>query len=166
MARLTYYVLPFAVKADMAEFGLSSLSSRARRRAGTATARNQPQLYRRTGASSRTTSGAVISANGHLRVGPVVTNIAQLWDANQAGYYGAPVWHCWIDKWAGFRHCVAMSRNYVLGRAFMPLRVGKSPLSWLVLRPEQLVWPEPVIRGGAVDISPSVFPRRGPNVIK
>ena len=148
-------VLPFDVRAEMQSSGFLSFLRAQGDGQGTATAETSLSVTPDWRLSS-STSGRVDLANGHLRIGPVVTNIAQLWDANQAAL-SRPLWHS-LDA--------QMSRLDLRGhvaqlwmRAFTPLRVGKSPLSWLVLKPEQLGVAEPVIRDGAVTFALSLSAR-------
>jgi Domain of unknown function (DUF4403) len=141
--------LPFAVKANMATPGFFSFLHAQGEGQGLATARTDltvsPDLQLHS-----TTSGVVTLADGHLRVGPVVTNIAQIWNDNQESL-ARPVWRS-IDKQVSA--IPLRSRVMMLwANAFVPQHVGKAPISWLVLRPEQLRIAQPSVQGGAIGIS-------------
>jgi uncharacterized protein DUF4403 len=88
--------------------------------------------------------------SAHLRLGPVVTNIAELWNDNQASLAN-PLWHS-IDKRVSALPLQPRVAT-LWGKLFVPLRIGKSPIAWLVLRPEQLNLSQPHIGGGVVGIS-------------
>jgi hypothetical protein len=96
------------------------------------------------------TNGEVQLDNGHMRIGPIVTNIAQLWNDNSQ-ILSQPLWRS-IDK-----HIEATDVKSRLAdfwrQAFTPLRMSKAPISWLVLRPERLEIAQPVIGDGAITLS-------------
>lgn len=86
--------LPFTVKAALATSGLLRLGAQAEGR-GIANAHVslmvEPDLQ-----LHANTSGAVELDNGQLRIGPLVTNIAQIWNENQESFTH-PLWRS-LDK--------------------------------------------------------------------
>jgi hypothetical protein len=100
--------------------------------------------------------GRIELTNAHLRVGPLVTNVTELWDQSEQSLAG-PVWRAldggisriklkpWIEAlWAS---------------AFQPIEVGKKPVSWLVLKPRSLGIMQPQIGNGALTLSLAVTAR-------
>jgi Domain of unknown function (DUF4403) len=140
--------MPFTAKAALSTSGFLSLHGEGEGQ-GQAVAHSSvtvsPSLQLRSNAD-----GAVTLDNGHLRIGPLVTNIAQVWNDNQESL-SRPLWHS-LDKQIArlpLRPRVAQ----LWAGAFRPIRVGKSPLSWLVLRPETLGVSQPRLRDGAITLS-------------
>ena len=82
------------------------------------------------------TRGVVVLENSHLRVGPLVTNLADIWNANDE-ILSKPLFKL-LDKKiaAGLREKSKIEKFWA--RAFAPIRVGKKPVAWLVLQPERL----------------------------
>jgi hypothetical protein len=152
MLRIT---VPFSVKAELGTSGLFSFLHAQGDGQGVAAARTTlavtPDLHLHS-----STTGTVTLDNGHLRLGPIVTNIAQLWNDNQASL-ASPLWHS-VDKQVAALP-VQPRVAALWAQVFAPLRLGKSPTSWLVLRPEQLSVSQPRIGGGAVAISLGIAAR-------
>ena len=141
--------LPFAADIDAAAPGFLSFLHAKADGQGTAVARTELSLERNWRLSS-STNGDVQLDNAHLRVGPVVTNIAQLWNDN-AQSLSRPLWRS-IDKQIESFNSESRLADF-WRQAFTPVRVGKAPISWLVLRPEQLEIGQPVVRDGVVAMS-------------
>ena len=100
--------------------------------------------------------GSVTLDNGHLRIGPIKTNIAQLWNANQESL-SRPLWRS-IET-AVTRLPLKPRVAQIWADAFKPIKVGKSPVSWLVLKPESLGISQPQLQKGAVTLSLTVSAR-------
>jgi len=96
------------------------------------------------------TGGTVDLDDGHLRLGPIVTNVAPIWNHNQAAF-SQPLWRS-MDKQIGRLPLKAAIAKF-WAAAFRPIKVAKSPVAWLVLRPKQLSVSQPSLRNGAVAIS-------------
>ncbi len=96
------------------------------------------------------TNGTVTLDNGHLRVGPVVTNIAQLWNDNEDSL-SRPLWRALDKQVAKLPLRPRVARFWA--DAFRPIRASRSPATWLVLRPEKLAVAEPQWRDGALVLS-------------
>jgi hypothetical protein len=147
--------MPFAVKAELSTSGLFSFLHAQGDGQGTAFARSDlaisPDLRLRT-----STTGSVMLESGHIRLGPVVTNIAQLWNDNQASLAN-PLWHS-IDKRVSALPLQPRVAT-LWAKLFVPMRIAKSPIAWLVLRPEQLSVSQPHIGEGSVGISLGVAVR-------
>ncbi len=140
--------MPFAAKAALSTSGFLSLHGQAEGQ-GLAVAHTavtvSPGLQLHANAD-----GEVTLDNGHLRIGPLVTNIAQVWNDNQESL-SRPLWRS-LDKQIArlpLRPRVAQ----VWAEAFRPIKVGKSPVSWLVLRPETLGMSQPRLRDGSITLS-------------
>ncbi len=141
--------MPFTLHAEMATSGFLSFLHAQGDADGLAVARTDIAV-RPDWTLGANTSGEVQLGNGHLRVGPVATNVAQLWNDNEESL-SRPLWRL-LD--AQIARIDVKSRIAALwARTFQPIRVGKAPLSWLVLTPESLSVTRPVIRDGAVNLS-------------
>lgn len=147
--------IPFAVTAQLATPGLLSFLHASGTGQGVATAQTGLTLQPGWRLASDVT-GTVRLDNGHLRAGPVVTNIADVWNGNQEAL-SRPLWRL-LDRQIA-RIDLKKPVATFWRRAFMPLRVGKAPASWLVLRPEGIGVAQPVIRDGTVTLSLSVTAR-------
>src|SRR5215469_1327739 len=140
--------MPFAAKAALSTSGFLSFLHGQAEGQGLAVAHTgmtvSPALQLHSNAD-----GAVTLDNGHLRIGPVVTNIAQVWNDNQKSL-SRPLWRS-LDKEIA-RLPVRPRIAQVWAGAFRPIRVGKSPVSWLVLRPETLGVSQPQLQDGRVTL--------------
>jgi hypothetical protein len=140
--------MPFATKAMLSTSGFLSLHGQAE---GQGLAVAQASVTVSPGLTLRSNvDGTVTLDNGHLRIGPLVTNIAQVWNDNQESL-SRPLWRS-LDKQIArlpLRPRVAQ----VWADAFKPIKVGKTPVSWLVLRPESLGVSEPRLRDGSITLS-------------
>ena len=101
------------------------------------------QLHARTG-------GSVDLDDGHLRLGPIVTNVTAIWNHNQAAL-SQPLWRS-FDRQIGRLPLKAAIAKFWTA-AFKPIRVAKSPVAWLVLRPNQVIVSQPLVHDGVVTIS-------------
>ncbi|HEX4176973.1 MAG TPA: DUF4403 family protein [Rhizomicrobium sp.] len=140
--------MPFTAKAALSTSGFLSLHGQAEGQ-GMAVAHTavtvSPGLSLRSNAE-----GTVTLDNGHLRIGPLVTNIAQVWNDNQESL-SRPLWHS-LDKQIA-RLPLKPRVAQLWADAFRPIRVGKSPASWLVLRPESLGVSQPRLADGSITLS-------------
>jgi hypothetical protein len=140
--------LPFAAKAALSTSGFLSLHGQAEGQ-GLAVAHTSvtvsPGLQLHSNAD-----GAVTLDNGHLRIGPLVTNIAQLWNDNQEAI-SRPLWRAMDKQIARLPLKPRVARLWA--DAFRPIKVGKSPVSWLALRPQTLGVSQPRLRDGAITLS-------------
>jgi hypothetical protein len=140
--------MPFSVKAGLSTSGFLSMHGEGEGQ-GMAVAQTgltiSPDLQLRSNAS-----GAVTLDNGHLKIGPLVTNIAQVWNDNQESL-SRPLWRS-LDKQIARLPLKPRVAGF-WAQAFRPLKIGKSPASWLVLRPQALRVSQPRLQGGAVTLS-------------
>ena len=147
--------VPFAMKAELATSGFLSFLHAQGSGQGLATARASlavsPDLQLHS-----STAGTIVLDDGHLRVGPVVTNIAQVWNDNQESF-ARPLWRALDKQIAAIPLRQRVAALWI--NAFTPLSVGKVPVSWLVLRPERLDIAQPIIQDGAIGISLSIAAR-------
>ena len=147
--------MPFAVTAEMNAPGSFSFLRAKGEGEGVADARASLSLTPELALQAKT-DGRVTLDNGHLRLGPIVTNIAQIWNDNQEKL-AKPIWRS-LDKQISalpLRERVAD----LWATSFTPIRVGKTPLSWLVLRPESLDVAEPRIADGRIELALSIAAR-------
>ncbi|HXS07405.1 MAG TPA: DUF4403 family protein [Rhizomicrobium sp.] len=147
--------MPFAIRAEMNAPGSFSFLRARGEGEGVADARASLSLTPELALQART-DGRVSLDNGHLRLGPIVANIAQLWNDNQEKL-AKPLWKS-LDKQISalpLRDRVAD----LWATGFTPIRVGKAPLSWLVLRPESLDVAEPHIADGKIELALAIAAR-------
>ena len=147
--------MPFAVTADMNAPGSFSFLRAKGEGEGMADAKAILSLSPDLGLQAKT-DGRVTLDNGHLRLGPIVTNIAQLWNDNQEKL-AKPVWKS-LDKQIAALPLRARVAD-LWAASFKPIRVGKAPASWLVLRPETLDVAEPRIADGRIELSLAIAAR-------
>src|ERR1700759_2410021 len=147
--------MPFAVTAEMNAPGSLSFLRAKGEGEGVADARASLSLAPDLTLQAKT-DGRVTLDNGHLRLGPIVTNIAQLWNDNQEKL-AKPIWKSLAKQISALplRGRVAD----LWAASFKPIRVGKPPLSWLVLRPETLDVAAPRIADGKVELSLAIAAR-------
>jgi len=89
-----------------------------------------------------TTHGDVHLEDSHLRIGPIVTNLTQIWNGNE-GALSRPLWQSMDKQLAAFP--LKPQAAQVWAKLFAPIAVGKSPATWLVLRPERIAVASPGI---------------------
>jgi Domain of unknown function (DUF4403) len=146
--------MPFAVNAALSTSGFLSLHGQGEGQ-GLVLAHTgmtvSPELQLHSNAD-----GTVTLDNGHLRVGPFVTNIAQVWNDN-ADSLSRPLWRSLDKQIARLPLKPRIARVWV--DAFRPIKVGKSPVSWLVLRPQTLAISQPQLRSGEVTLSVALSAR-------
>jgi len=146
---LLHITMPFTTHAKLTSKGLLSFLNGQAEGRGMVSAHADlnispdMQLHAKTG-------GTVDLDDGHLRLGPIVTNVTSLWNHNQAAL-SQPLWRS-LDRQIGRLPLNATIAKFWTA-AFKPIRVAKSPVAWLVLRPKQLIVSQPLVRGGAVTIS-------------
>jgi Domain of unknown function (DUF4403) len=95
-------------------------------------------------------TGHIDLSNAHLRIGPLTTNVAQLWDQGGEGLE-KPIWRLLDNQIA--RVNLKPQIEALWTRAFVPVMVSKTPLSWLVLTPESLGLMQPELAHGALTLS-------------
>jgi hypothetical protein len=95
-------------------------------------------------------NGRIELNNAHLRVGPLVTNVAEVWDQGGESLE-KPIWRM-LDTQIS-RIEVKPQIEALWDRAFAPIGIGRNPVSWLVLRPESLALMQPAIGHGALTLS-------------
>ena len=147
--------MPFAVTAEMNAPGSFSFLHAKGEGEGMADARASLLLTPELALEAKT-DGRVTLDSGHLRLGPIVTNIAQIWNDNQEKL-AKPVWQSLGKQISALPLRARVADLWTT--AFAPIRVGKTPLSWLVLRPESLDVAAPRIAGGKVELSLAIAAR-------
>jgi hypothetical protein len=89
-----------------------------------------------------TTHGDVHLQDSHLRIGPIVTNLTQIWNGNE-GALSRPLWQSMDKQLAAFP--LKPQAAQLWAKLFAPISVGKNPATWLVLRPERIAIARPGI---------------------
>ena len=146
--------MPFAARAAVSTSGFLSLHGQAE---GQGLAVAQAHVTVSPGLQLHSNAeGTVTLDNGHLRIGPLVTNIAQVWNDNQESL-SRPLWRS-LDRQIA-RLPLKPRLAQVWAQAFKPIRVGKSPVSWLVLRPETIGVSEPRLEDGRITLSLAISAR-------
>jgi hypothetical protein len=96
------------------------------------------------------TDGVITLSEGQLKVGPLKLSIADLWNRN-AQRLSAPLFKS-LDKHIAADVKIRPQIERLWSRTINPLRVGKSPPSWLVLSPERIRVAQPQMRDNAVTV--------------
>jgi hypothetical protein len=145
--------LPFAVQAQLQTPGILSFLHAQGEAEGVALAQTKLSISPKFQMNSKT-SGTLKLGDAHLRLGSVTTDVSQILGDNQ-DQLARPLWHMLDKKVAQLPLRAEMTALWA--GIFAPLRVGRSPVSWLVLRPESVRLAQPRIEGGAVTISLSLM---------
>ena len=95
-------------------------------------------------------NGRIELDNAHLRIGPLVTNVAELWDQGGESLE-KPIWRMLDTEISRIE--VKPQIEALWTRAFTPIAIGKNPVSWLVLRPQSVALMQPAIAHGALTLS-------------
>jgi len=82
------------------------------------------------------TTGTVRLEDSHFRIGPLVTNLRDVWNDNDE-MLSRPLFKMVDKEIAGGVHEEGKIAR-LWARAFKPIKVGKKPVVWLVLAPERL----------------------------
>lgn len=141
--------LPFTADAQLSAPGfLSMLRARADVR-GTAITRTEFEVAPNWQLHA-TTHGDVRLEGSHLRIGPLVTDLTEIWNGNE-GALSRPLWQTMDKQFAAMPLEPQIAQLW--SRLFVPVAVGKNPVTWLVLRPERLMAARPAIRDGRMVFS-------------
>ena len=95
-------------------------------------------------------NGRIELSNAHLRVGPLVTNVAEVWDQGGESL-SKPIWRMLDNQISRIEVKPQIEALWV--HAFTPIAIGRHPVSWLVLRPESLALMQPAIGHGVLSVS-------------
>lgn len=141
--------LPFDVEAQMAAPGFLSMIR------ASANGRGEADAVTRIGVAPdwrlrSSTQGRVHVENSHLRIGPIVTNLADVLNDNQE-LLSRPLWRLADKQMANLRLKPEVEKAWRM--LAKPIHVGKKPLSWLVLHPVQVRVAEPAVRAGQLVLS-------------
>jgi hypothetical protein len=141
--------LPFRVNAAFRASGFLSFAKAQGDAQGIATATTALSIERDWTLRSQS-SGQIALSDAHLSVGPLITNVRELWD--ESGESPAkPVWRN-LDA-AIARFPLKPRIETLWARAFTPIAVSYAPRAWLVLRPEKIGLMQPKIGDGALTLS-------------
>ena len=97
------------------------------------------------------TSGTIQLENSHLRLGPLVTNLADVWNENEH-LLSHPLFKMLDSKIAAGLHERPRIAKW-WDRAFVPMKIAKNPAAWLLLQPEHLRVGLPVTANDAITLS-------------
>jgi hypothetical protein len=100
------------------------------------------------------TDGVITLSEGQLKVGPLKLSIAELWNRN-AARLSQPLFKS-LDKHIASEVKIRPQIERLWTRTTKPLRVGKAPLSWLVLSPERIRVAQPQMHDNAVTVGMGV----------
>jgi hypothetical protein len=141
--------LPFEVEAQMAAPGFLSMLRASANGSGEADATTRigiaPDWRLRS-----STQGTVHVENSHLRIGPIVTNLADVLNDNQE-LLSRPLWRLADKQLANLRLEPEVQKAWQ--KLAQPIRVGKKPISWLVLHPVRVRVAAPMVRAGQLILS-------------
>jgi hypothetical protein len=142
--------VPFGVDADMTLPGFLSAMRATGNAEGVALtetrARVTPDWLLKT-----ETQAHVELENSHLRVGPVVTNLTDVFNQNE-DILSHPLSRQ-VDREISRGVRLRDEVEKAWRRAFVPIKVGKKPVSWLVLAPERISLSGPTIDDQAMKLS-------------
>ena len=142
--------IPFAADAVLALPGIFSFVHAKANAMGQAVATTSASIGREWQIVPRT-QGVVELESSHLRIGPVVTNLADIWNANDE-LLSRPLFKLLDKKIADGLHERPRIEKFWT-RAFAPIKVGKKPLAWLVLQPERVRVAQPAVAGDKLVLS-------------
>lgn len=100
--------------------------------------------------------GRIALTNAHLRVGPLTTNVTEVWDQSEQSLAG-PIWRALDGEISRIELKPRIEALWT--SAFQPIEVGKKPVSWLVLKPQSLGVLQPQLSHGALTLSLAVTAR-------
>jgi hypothetical protein len=142
--------IPFAADAILALPGLFSFVHAKANANGEAIATTRASIGREWQIVPKT-EGVVELESSHLRIGPMVTNLADIWNANDE-LLSRPLFKLVDKKIAASLHERARIQTFWT-RGFAPIKVGKKPLAWLVLQPEHIRVGQPSVIGDKLTLS-------------
>lgn len=114
------------------------------------------------------TAGSVWLERSHFKLGPLKTNLADVWNANEE-LLSNPLF-AMVDRQTQEMLPVRRQVERLWSRALQPIRIGKNPAMWLVLHPERLRADGPHVAGNdvamdfGVDVRASVVVQDAPPV--
>jgi hypothetical protein len=147
--------LPFAMQAQLQTPGILSFLHAQGDAQGIAVAQTNLSISPELQLNSKT-SGTLKLDDARLRLGSVTADVSQILDDNQ-DQLSRPLWRMLDSRVAKLPLRAEITALWI--GAFTPLRVGRSPLSWLILRPEELGVAQPRVEGRAVTVSVSLSAR-------
>ena len=83
-----------------------------------------------------TTTGSIRLRNSHVRLGPLLMNVTDIWDG--ASGLISPALFKMLDKRIAAGLYEKPRIEQLWARSFTPIKIGKKPVSWLLLQPQQL----------------------------
>ncbi|HUO02681.1 MAG TPA: DUF4403 family protein, partial [Rhizomicrobium sp.] len=95
-------------------------------------------------------NGRIELSNAHLRIGPLITNVAEVWDQGGESL-SKPIWRMLDNQISRIE--LKPQIEALWAHAFAPIAVGRKPVSWLVLKPESVALMQPMIGRGAITLS-------------
>jgi hypothetical protein len=127
--------LPFALRAELALPGSFSFMRAKADGHGLAQTHTTVGLGPDWSIQPRTT-GTVELEDSHLRIGPLTTNIRDVWNDND-DLLSRPLFKMLDKQIAGAIHD-QQKITQLWNRALTPIKIGKSPVAWLLLSPERI----------------------------
>jgi hypothetical protein len=147
--------LPFTVEAQLSASGFLSMLRAKANGQGEAIARAMLAVAPDWRLASHT-EGEVHLDQGHLRIGLLVTNLADVWNDNEEAL-SRPLWRALDKQLSALPIRRQVTKLWM--QLFTPISLSKKIPTWLVLRPERLRIAKPVIANGVVSLSLSLDAR-------
>jgi hypothetical protein len=97
------------------------------------------------------TTGRVDLSQADLKVGPLKMSVADLWNRNEQ-HITQPLFKS-LDKRVSSSIKIKPQAERLWAKAFHPIKVGKSPQSWLVLNPQRILIAQPATKDNAFVVS-------------
>ena len=97
------------------------------------------------------TEGSVELDNARLRIGPLVTSLTDLWNANEE-LLSRPFFKM-LDKKIATSLRLQPKITQLWSSAFIPIRIGKMPVAWLLLQPQAIRVGKPSFADNALTLA-------------
>ncbi|MGD0864961.1 MAG: DUF4403 family protein [Rhizomicrobium sp.] len=97
------------------------------------------------------TTGRVDLSQADLKLGPLKMSVADIWNRNEQ-HISQPLFKA-LDKRVSAGIKIKPQAERLWAKAFHPIKVGKSPQSWLVLNPQRILIAQPATQNDSFVVS-------------
>jgi hypothetical protein len=97
------------------------------------------------------TTGRVDLSQADLKLGPLKMSVADIWNRNEQ-HISQPLFKA-LDKRVSAGIKIKPQAERLWAKAFHPIKVGKSPQSWLVLNPQRILIAQPTTQSDSFVVS-------------
>jgi hypothetical protein len=97
------------------------------------------------------TTGRVDLSQADLKLGPLKMSVADMWNRNEQ-HISQPLFKA-LDKRVSAGIKIKPQAERLWAKAFHPIKVGKSPQSWLVLNPQRILIAQPTTQSDSFVVS-------------